>query len=312
MSTPLARPMMRLRHRWFILVLVALMMFPKAARSDSPRVTFEQTFGTERAAELIEQNGTLRAVLASKVYSETTITLRQNLPSGVQLRFGGDVIAAGYPGEAVPIAVQTGLFVERSQTFGEGNVWQSRFKIEADQTFEAGDWVYRRLRADARLRYRFGPNNMTFAQVRLGYRDQNDRAFEGYDQAEYLANVMHIWRPRSDNRSLSGTFYVERRAAEAERFSYLEMGARLKASFPVTDDTTFAVGLTHFDRAFGSDEGGFERRDRRTYGVLSMSHALSDFQALEAYVGYDVNRSNLDERAYSGAISGINLRFTWQ
>ncbi|MDX2484859.1 MAG: hypothetical protein QNK42_14480, partial [Pseudodonghicola sp.] len=89
--------------------------------------------------------------------------------------------------------------------------WQLRLQGEYTHNRRHDMEVFDRIRAGVLLRYRHDPKRLTRARLRLGYREQNDALFAGFDQAEYLLEVGHDWRPKADRTNLSVTAYKELR-----------------------------------------------------------------------------------------------------
>ena len=293
-----------------ILAVCVCTMSPTTALCGGAKITFQQTLGLERTNDLSVQDGVLQAGLEMTAFSNSEVLLQNRLASGVTLRFGADLLISGFPETGGATEYQTGISAEAIRNFGPGNIWQGRLKFEADRKVEGGDWVFQRARIGARLRYRHDRQHSTTAHLRFGYRDQNEMTFEEYDQAEYLAEVIHVWRPWSDRRSLTGTAYLETRRAENDRYSYDEVGLRLAARYPIVDGTELTARLTVFDRSYGSDPLNGRRNDVRLLGTVTLTHEITKQTQLEVFVGWDNNRSTFKDRAWEGAIAGFSM--TWK
>lgn len=311
LSTP------RRKSRHFVLrllfaeVIYAALIIPTIAHSDETETTFRQTMGIERTNELSYQDDVLQAGLEMTAFSNSEVLIQSQLDSGLKLRFAADLLITGYPETDGDIDYQTGISAEALRNFGQGNVWQGRLKFEVDRQVSDGDWTFQRARVGARLRYQPDRHHSTTAHIRLGFRDQNEATFSGYDQAEYLAEVSHAWRPWSDRRMLSGTLYVEARRAEEEKYSYDEVGLRLAAGYPISESTELMGRFTAFDRSFGFDEASGQRQDTRFLGTLAINYEISDGFEIEAFAGWDRNTSTFADRAFEGAVAGINLVVTF-
>jgi hypothetical protein len=289
------------------LAVCAVGLIPTAAYCDKSQIKFRQTFGVERTNELYYQDGVLQAGLEMTAFSNSAVTLQRRLASRVDLRFGADLLITGFPETGSNTEVQVGASVEAIRKFGPGNIWQGHLKFEVDRKVEGSDWTFNRARIGARLRYRHDRQHSTAAHLRLGYRDQNEATFEGFDQAEYLAQFSHAWRPWADRRSLTGTVYVEARRAENDRYSYDELGLRLAARYPIVDGTELTARLTVYDRSCGSNILNVQRNDVRILGTVTLTHEITEQTQLDVFVGWDDNRSTSTDRAYQGAVVGVSI-----
>lgn len=292
------------------LVMCLGLLAPTVAFCDGNKFTFRHTIGLEQANELSLQDGVLQAGLEMTAFSNSEAVLERRLGSGVKLRFGADLLITGFPETGGATEYQAGISAQAIRKLGPGNIWQARLKFEADHKAEGGDWIFRRARIGGRLRYRHDRQHSTSVHLRLGYRDQNEMTFQGYDQAEYLAEIKHVWRPWSDRRSLSGAFYVEARRAENARYSYDEVGLRLAARYPIVEGTELSARLTVFDRSYRADAFSGQRKDIRIFSTVTLTREITKQTQLEVFAGWDSNRSTFADRAYEGAIAGISM--TWK
>jgi hypothetical protein len=295
-------------HRTLATVALCLpLILPTAGLGEGIVTSVLQTVGLERTNVLSDDDFGTQAGLEMTPFSETEVTLQRRSNSGLLLRFGADLSVTGYPQSGRDTEVKTGIIAEATQNLDNAKVWQGQLKFEADRQVADGDWEFQRARIGARLRYQPERRHATSVRLRLGYRDQNERTFSGYDQAEYLTEISHAWRPWSDRRSLSGTAYVETRRATEDRYSYEEVGLRLAARVPIVDGTELTGRLTVFHRDYGFDAVNGQRKDTRLLGTVTLTHDMTENTGLDVFVGWDDRRSTFADRAYEGFVAGISL-----
>ena len=166
------------------------------------------------------------------------------------------------------------------------------------------DWVYNRARLETSVRIRAAPRNTIRLRTRVGYREQNDEhTFSGYDQAEYLFDVMHNWQSESKIWRTTSIVYFEHRQADKDQYTYDEAGARLIGRRELTEMTTL-IGRTN---AFIRDYRDEVREDQRLRGTLGLEFDLGHEAILEAFSGYERNWSTVEDKDYGGAVFGIQL-----
>ena len=182
---------------------------------------------------------------------------------------------------------------------------QFRFAAEARHARDPSQEVYSRLRLATALRLQPAPRQILQLRTRLGYRDQNDaNTFSGYDQSEYLLDLMHLWHGRERVWRSASFLYVERRSADAERFSYDEVGTRLALRRRLDERTELVPRVGLFSRHY--DDG--ERRDRRLRVTLGVEKTWNERLFLNAYLGYQTNLSTVSIKDYRGTLAGLELR----
>jgi len=183
--------------------------------------------------------------------------------------------------------------------------------VHASYTRDRYQSVFTRGRIGAALRFRHRPENVSWGRVRIGYREQNDATFEGFDQSEFRTEIGHDWRPFKDRTFLNATLFGERRDADADRFSYTEYGVRFLVRRPVSDAVELSSRLLAYDRSYDDEFSStfpIRRQDRRIRATLQADHALTDTASVFAYGGWDNNASNISARAYEGLIFGFGVR----
>ncbi len=272
-----------------------------------------QTLGYGRAAE-ISTLGDVEAMRFENLpYSLTEATGRYDLVSGAALTFGADYQLTGHPQTSTRTEHRIGLDIDYALSFGEANAWRMRIFAEADFAQNSRRWIFHRERIGAKLQYR-DSGGITIGTLRFGMRQQNENTFEGFDQAEYLADVTRIIRPFGGDTTVVGSAYAEFRRADADQYSYDEWGLRGSIRVPMMTETDVIARVLAYERSF---DGVFSatlpvtRTDSRLKATFEIEHQFSDQLEGQVYVGYDQNRSNVGVRAYDGAIVGVNFTYNW-
>tara|TARA_A100001391_G_scaffold108388_1_gene72795 strand:- start:13950 stop:14810 length:861 start_codon:yes stop_codon:yes gene_type:complete len=182
---------------------------------------------------------------------------------------------------------------------------QFRFQAEARHARDPGQEVFSRLRLAPALRMKPAARQILQLRARFGYREQNDaNTFSGYDQSEYLLDAMHLWWAPDRAWRTAGFLYLERRSADAERFSYEEVGARLAVRRRLDERAELVARTGVFTRHYDDDD----RRDRRFRGTLGLEKALGERLTVNAYLGYQINLSTVSIKDYRGTLAGLQLR----
>jgi len=221
-----------------------------------------------------------------------------------KLALGFGVSTERYP----ETSEQNRLFFDAGMDYivplNKGTLRQLQFGIDLRHADDDDDWIYNRARIEASLRFQPARRNTIRVRGRVGYRDQNDNyTFEGYDQAEYLIDLMHNWRSVDGLWRTTSMLYYEHREADSDYYTYNEAGVRLIGRRKLTDATDFVGRITTFVRDY---EDGI-RKDHRFRGTLGIDWNLGNEVVLESYAGYQKNWSTLEEKAYSGGIFGIAI-----
>ncbi|EEX11673.1 hypothetical protein CSE45_4772 [Citreicella sp. SE45] len=179
---------------------------------------------------------------------------------------------------------------------------QLRLGAQARHAIGPEGEVYSRMRLSGALRFAPAQRQTVQLRARIGYREQNDlKTFRGYDQHEYLFDVMHLWGSEDWSRRVTTTLYAERRDAEAARFSYDELGLRFSYRQRLDPDTDLVAKTALFTRDYNA--GG--RYDERFHGSFGIETALTERLNMEAYVGYETNDSTNARKSYHGSLLGM-------
>ena len=165
--------------------------------------------------------------------------------------------------------------------------------------------VFNRITMQVALNTHHSKSRTSRSTLRYRYRNQNEaRTFKGYDQHEVFVSFQQAWKPVAGKiKQVTGMVYGEFRKADAGRFDYTEIGARLNVRFEPHQDwklTTFAKG---FIRKYGgnfSSDYDFVRRDQRLAVGVEANYDLGQKQSVSGALGWEVNRSNIKTRSYSG------------
>lgn len=265
-------------------------------------------FGHDNASADAD-TGTSR--LRNQAWASGGLTWGKVLANGDELRLGGALGMEGYQ-DASDLNRFSYAFDAEYRTDLNPDLQLRVFGSFDGKYGDTGE-VFNRIRGGAQLRYRSSREHLSWARVRLGYRNQNEaKTFDGYDQGERLVELGHDWRPWGDRRAFIVTGYGDFRDADAERYSYQEYGLRLIARQPVNDDLDLSLRVSAFERQYdGLFSGSYpeERDDTRLRAVMQADYKLQDNVTLTAYAGWERNASNVPVRDYEGAVAGISITF---
>ena len=286
----------------------SLLFVGNPAFADDLNITSSHTLGYSRDVQLIDDSDSQYSSLAFSPYIESQWQIVQPLTNTSRLTY-----QAGFNVTDVD-DTDTDLFAKLTyqRNFGEGNAWQYRIIGDVDRSFSDGTWSFQRERLAFRLQKRHSPEHTTSGRIRLGYRDQNEATFDGFDQTEVLAEVTHLWRPNRDRLALSGTVYVEQRRADFDRFSYDEAGLRLLFRQPVSEDTEITARVSYYERDFldgFSASNPTVREDERFRVSIEAKHAFTDHLSGKIWMGLDENSSTISDRAFEGSTIGISATY---
>jgi hypothetical protein len=295
------------------LVSVALLAASASAGSaDTDTLSAEQTLLFERAPAYTDDEDpfALQGPLEYRGVSETVLTYTKKRDRGDQF-----ILEQGIKVELYPEVEQFDRYRLRTR----GEYWtyldddrSLQLRLQAENTYVRDRWqaTFNRFWVGTQLRYRHGPENTTYANVRYGYRDQNEETFKGFDQSEFLMWIGHDWRPFRDRLLFSATAYADFHDAEFERFSYEQYGARLRVRYPVTENLELTARADIYTRGYNDVFSALipiVRGDNRLYATLQADYRLTDNAVAFGYVGWDGNSSSIDLRGYSGMVFGLGI-----
>ncbi|MEO1492093.1 MAG: hypothetical protein AAFV19_08065 [Pseudomonadota bacterium] len=239
------------------------------------------------------------------------LDFRAKLDSGDQIRLSQWVEAEAFPSDSE---------LDRLRAETRAGYWSNlakdtQLRVEAANSYvrDHEATVFVRPRLGAQIRVRHDPQNLSRARLRLGYRNQNEATFEGFDQGELRVELGHDWRAEDRKLRLAGTLIGELRAAEDNKFSYGEVGLQVAAKYSLADDLTVSGKIAGFYRAYGDDFSAAiaeRREDLRLRAEARLDYALTDHTKLRGSIGWDQNNSTIGSRSYSGITIGIGVEFS--
>lgn len=283
-----------------------------ACHAEGAVITLDNTTTMERDSAIVDATATDPQRSKLVLYGRSVFTLgyRKQFDNGHVLSFGQGVEGEVAPDNSSLDRLEWKTTAQYQFDLDEARKWQLRLQGEYTHNRSRDEVVFDRVRAGALLRYRHDAMHATRARLRFGYRDQNDALFTGFDQAEYLLEIGHDWRPKKDRTNLSVTAYTELRRADADKFSYDEFGLRLAYRHPVSDDFELTGRLSGFVRDYGDAFSSTDptRHDKRLQVQVDGAYKLSDRASLVGYLGWETNSSNIAVRDYSGPLVGIQFK----
>lgn len=292
------------RWRLTLALLVAFGLQPPAhAQEAGPE--FAVTFGISRDTADADDETGQTAGLATRLHAGFSVNYSRKTGRGTSDHYSFGLLREHYPGVAGAGRLRADVGYEHRRDAGARQ--QLRFRIEATVAHDTHEHVYSRIRGAAAWRMTFSPGNMLQSRLRIGWRDQNDSRFAGFDQKELLAELSWFWRDRAKRFSGLVTLYADRRFADSDVYSYSEHGLRLVGRRHFTEKAALVLRLSGFARDYRA--GG--REDRRLALTLGPEIAFGTGGTLELYAGYQDHASTLAGKDHSGAVAGIALGWTW-
>lgn len=295
----------------------ALVVLPMTAAAEMPEVQFSSTLSFDRGVQMTWDEGTMESSFAAAPSFLTTATAITTRPDGARLTYGAslDITGNGLATTNGANEVEAGLLLNYQRKFGTENAWQYQLRGEADRLLSENQYVFQRERLGFYLKYHHSPEHSTDGLVRFGYRDQNDDRFVGYDQTEFVGQLTHTWRPNNDRLAFAGTVYAEVRRAEEQRYSYDEIGTRLMARAPLSEEAEITARVSYYQREFldsYENDDPTIREDTRLKAIVDFDYDFSESISGNLYAGWDQNLSTISETAYSGATVGIAITYQWR
>jgi hypothetical protein len=110
------------------------------------------------------------------------------------------------------------------------------------------------------------------------------------------------------------TFYGDFRDAEANRFDYNEIGARLQVRYEPRDKWRITGRLKAYARDYKgsfSTDFYFARSDRRLAVEVDVRYQIDDNAHVFGAFGWEVNRSNIAIRDFSGPTFRLGVSVTF-
>ena len=276
--------------------------------------TLEQTLTYETSQVVTGEGSTQTEETVNSISSLTDVTIDSRLDSGARVFIELGIDATQYL-TSEELYTRTAELTGFYQVYlDEEKKWWLRFQIDQAISHNEEGWAYDRTRIGARLAYKHSANHATNARVRLGFVDQFDPDNKGYSYSDVYADLTHDYRPYGDSTKFSASAFVQSRDAETDSYSYDDIGVRLAAVVPLSEQTTLSGKVTAYSRTYGgaiSATNSLVRSDQRFTAEMEISHEFSDMISGFATVGWDNNSSNDAIRSVSNATFGLGVTFTF-
>lgn len=295
--------------------LIGCGLFPHVGFAEDIAVGVETTLGFGRGAKLQNDEGDTYISFETSPSFYTVATAERKSGARGKFIFDADLEITGDSTFYGTSGTKAGASAAYQRQFGENNAWQYRLRGNVDRSYSEGAWDFHRERLGFQLRYRHDPSRFTSGMVRIGYREQNENNLEGFDQVEYLGQLMHMWRPNEDRLAFAGTVYAESRRADLDRFSYDEAGVRVMVRVPLSEATEITARTTFYQREYNDAFSLADptiRDDDRLKAVFEVDHSFNEKLSGAAYAGWDENTSNIAERAHADATFGLSLTYKFR
>lgn len=285
----------------------ALVAGVPSLRAEGGPWTYEGVFSVSRDAVDLEEN-TLQTLGLTPQIAAGLYAMRDRKLS----KTDSDHLSFGLRREHYPDAPAASRQIfefgyEYRHRFGETRRRQMRYRIEAAVATDPQQYVFSRLRLSAAYRLIQDGGAFLQSRLRIGYRDQNDDRFAGYDQWEVMADLSYFFRDRRKGIRSMITAYTDQRFADLGKFSYAEYGLRFLWRKEMARDIELVFRLSGFDRQY---EAG-NRHDRRYSVSLGPEFGIEPGGKLRLFAGYEDNSSTLRVKDYSGFLIGAEMRWQW-
>lgn len=289
-------------------LLLYLLVVPPAAAEETLRGS--HVFAFERSPNTAGDGGSFgqQKELGLSAVATTRLDYRLNRGNGDQLR-----LAQWFESELFPEHQELDRFsAETRASYWTQFSKDTQIRLQAAHSYvrDRGQMVFFRPRFGVQIRHRHDPQHLSRVRLRLGYRDQNEATFRGFDQMELGVELGHDWRAEDRELRFSATAFGEYRVADEERFSYIEGSIRLNARYPLADDLMLHGRLEGSSRLYAGDFSAAiaeRRRDFRVRGSLQLGYDLTYNVALTGSVGWDRTASTINLRTYEGPTFGLGL-----
>lgn len=295
---------------------VLIMTFAVAATASSAAMardngffaTAELSAGRDVVPADIIENGIDQDRIASAI--ETDVQLGYDL-GPLLVGFGAEI--AVYPEDSRFNRYAFGPNIRGDIPLTENG--KTRLRLGAEYQYVLGEdgRVFDRPRVDAQLIHRHSKEHTTTGRLRYGFRNQSEDRFTGFDQAEWLAELRHNWRPDGGPTSVNISLLGLKHDADDNRFSYTGYGVRLVGSTPLADKLT---GVARFSLVQRDYEDNFstlypvDRSDTHIRATAGLDYQVWNQISLFTEAGYVSNASNVPVRDFDGFVGRIGLKFT--
>lgn len=272
-----------------------------------------QFFGIERSPNTADDGAGFgqQKDLELSGLSRSRLDYRLELDNGDQIRAEQWIEAEVFPEHAE---------LDRFRAQTRASYWtqfspdtQIRFEAAHSYVRDRDRTVFFRPRFGAQARHRQNTQNLSRARVRVGYREQNEATFRGFDQAEIRLELGHDWRNQDRSLRLSGTVFGELRLADEDRFSYTEGGLWISGRYALADDLWFSSRIEASLRAYGdsfSPTIARTREDLRIRAQSGLQYQINERISVRGSVGWDRAISAIGLRDYSGLTFGLGVEIS--
>ncbi len=293
-------------------LIIGMLLQSSALRAEVFKFRATQSFAFERGADVANEDALAFAAtsLENRMNATTTLSWRKRLNNGNTLAFSQTFEALAYPKYDNLNRLTSHTQAAYRFKLGARSRWSVQLKTKYSMAKALEQTIYQRLRAGATFRFRANKVNTLRFRARLGYRDQNDLRFRGFDQREALIEIGHDRRLAKPGARISTTIYAENRRADARKFSYDEYGLRFRAKYPIHRDLAVHGGVSLYRRNY---HGPFStaipifRKETRIKAAVEVAKVYSDRITGFARIGWDANQSSISLRDYQGLTFGIGL-----
>ncbi len=290
----------------------SLILMAGTLHADDTAFWATQSFSIERGADLATEDDPAFAAtsLENRLNATTELYWRNRLNNGSVLSFRQTIEALAYPEHDTLNRLTSHSEAAFRFWLDDTKTWSLQLKSRLSFSQAPEQSVYKRIRVGATLRYHLNKQHTFRFRARLGYRDQNDLRFSGFDQRETLIELGHDWRHSKNGARLSTTLYFENRSADAIKYIYDEYGLRFRVKHALSKDLSINGGFSVYQRIY---KGPFSaslpinRDEVRFKAGVEVTKRFSDRITGFARIGWDENQSSIYLRDYAGATFGLGV-----
>jgi hypothetical protein len=270
-----------------------------------PVFKFSSSIGTDDEL-VVGSTGNLTTEMVTNVITETKARFAWRNDTGNQLFLDPFIRTITYPFETNDDEIILGVFGEYRHNLQHKDKLQLRLRGGLERSQD----VFNRFTGQITLNKRSTPARANQISLRYRFRDQNDaKTFVGYDQHELRVSYQNIWTPRdSQIKRVSTTIYGDFRKADASRFDYTEVGARLQVQLKPTNRWAITGRAKGFVREYGQDTSNgakFSRSDQQFSVELNARRNIRKDAYVDGTIGWKINKSNLASRDVSGIVARL-------
>jgi len=305
-------PMRSISFCYRIALIIGMLLLSSPLRAEPFKFRATQSFSFERGADVANEDALAFAAtsLENRINATTRLLWSKRLDNGNTLAFAQTFEALAYPKYENLNRLTSHTEAAYRFRLGARSRWSVQLKTKYSTARALEQNIYQRLRVGATFRFHANKVHTLRFRARLGYRDQNDLRFRGFDQREALFEVGHDRRLARPGARMSTTIYAENRRADAAKFSYDEYGLRFRVKYPIHRDLAVHGGVGLYQRSY---HGPFStaipefRKETRVKAAVEVAKIYSDRITGFARIGWDANQSNISLRDYQGLTFGIGV-----